>query len=158
LFAVTALAQTGDLTRAAVATYLIHHAGWPERWTWRTQLEPPAGLPVAGWGSLALTPREIRAKTTAIERYRTQTAVMGSRLRSFDASNEIFARLTPSLLGSGSRAGTGARPGARERVKLLCDGETFRATLRVPRQERAAGACRAYIRVVGAERTRRWEF
>src|SRR5439155_712024 len=93
LFAVTALAQTGVLARAVIATYVIHHAGWPDRWPWRPALDPPPGMTRAAWRSFALSRREIREKIAAVERYRTQTYVMGRRLRAFDAPNELFARL-----------------------------------------------------------------
>jgi LmbE family N-acetylglucosaminyl deacetylase len=100
LFGISALAQAGMLGRVRVLTYLVHHEGWPGwfRWPGHDTLEPPRDLPPASWTRFPLGAPERQAKRAALEEYRTQTAVMGGRLRRFDRANELFAPLAVPTL------------------------------------------------------------
>ncbi len=97
-FGIAALRALGTLSRTRVGTYLVHHGGWPGggHWPWRGALYPPAGRVAEAWRSFDLTPGERRRKAGALEEYRSQTVVMGARLRALDRPNELFLGYVPS--------------------------------------------------------------
>jgi LmbE family N-acetylglucosaminyl deacetylase len=80
--------------KPTVLTYLIHYEQWPVDQGSGTglRLNPPDGFPVKGkrWISFDLKPGEIKTKSNAILKYRTQMLVMGRFLLSFARSNELF--------------------------------------------------------------------
>ncbi|BCW99052.1 MAG: hypothetical protein KatS3mg024_1879 [Armatimonadota bacterium] len=82
--------------RPRLMTYLIHRGQWPApRGPAPSRpLAPPQPLMTVGthWEVFPLRPHEIRAKQAAIEEYRSQTGVMGSFLRSFVRSSELYGR------------------------------------------------------------------
>jgi LmbE family N-acetylglucosaminyl deacetylase len=82
--------------RPRLMTYLIHRGQWPApRGPAPSRpLAPPQPLMTVGthWEVFPLRPHEISAKQAAIGEYRSQTAVMGSFLRSFVRSSELYGR------------------------------------------------------------------
>ncbi len=82
--------------RPHLMTYLIHRGQWPvpRGASPSRPLVPPQPLAgeAAHWELFPLRPHEVTAKQAAIEEYRSQTGVMGSFLRSFVRSSELFAR------------------------------------------------------------------
>lgn len=85
-----------------VKTYLVHRGQWPAPRGHASShaLAPPAsaaGGPTK-WQAVPLTGKQISAKAAAIEEYRSQTAVMGSFLRSFARKNELFGDVTPGAV------------------------------------------------------------
>jgi LmbE family N-acetylglucosaminyl deacetylase len=81
----------------ALMTYLVHRGQWPAPRgpSPSRPLVPPQPLMSEGthWELFPLRPHEIEAKRAAIEEYRSQTAVMGSFLRSFVRSSELYGRV-----------------------------------------------------------------
>lgn len=80
-------------------TYLVHRGPWP---TPRDNPEdrymtPPAAIAATDtrWKVLRLEQEDIEAKAHAINSYKSQTAIMGSFLRSFARKNELFGDLAP---------------------------------------------------------------
>src|SRR5207248_239161 len=114
---------------ARIATYLIHHAGWPRWGLWQPMLEPPPGMRSGGWSSFRLTSREVCRKVAAVERYRTQTVVLGRRLmRAFEGSNELFVPFRAADVPAGGDRDATASPGTDPGLDVLADGRRIRAS------------------------------
>ena len=80
-----------------VLTYIVHDNGWPFSDDGPALPPPPGvGSGVSGWIRVPLTPAEVRAKRSALQKYRTQVHAMAWFLDGFVRSNEIFSRPTPA--------------------------------------------------------------
>ncbi|HHW43469.1 PIG-L family deacetylase [Desulfofundulus thermobenzoicus] len=80
--------------QAKLYTYLVHRGYWPEPLRPETgkPLRPPKEMVGIGtnWMEVPLSPEEINLKSSAINCYDTQKKVMGSFLRAFIRSTELF--------------------------------------------------------------------
>jgi len=93
----------GDVHRVSpdfstdVLTYIVHYNDWPFA-DGTAALPAPPGLRggASGWIRVALTPAQVRAKKSALRKYRTQVRAMAWFLDGFVRSNEIFSRPTPA--------------------------------------------------------------
>lgn len=103
-----------------VLQYLVHHDDWPNfEETRDVLLAPPRDLQAdtGRWWSLTLTPHERTAKRRMLDSYRSQMAVMGGLLDSFDRPNELFFEGTRAPLPECWCAdGRDASPPAPERT------------------------------------------
>jgi LmbE family N-acetylglucosaminyl deacetylase len=91
-------AKTTGATWASEARlhyYIVHRGDWPypQGLYPEKPLLPPSGLTssLESWRVYSLTPEGEEAKTRALNRYASQTAIMGRFLRSFLRGNELFA-------------------------------------------------------------------
>lgn len=80
-------------------TYLVHRGQWPSprREASERCMAPPASFADKDrtkWEILELTSADIAAKDAAINSYKSQTAIMGSFLRSFGRKNELFGSIS----------------------------------------------------------------
>jgi len=92
----------GGRVRPRVLHYLIHYGQWPLRPTDSTddKLLPPKEFPPreGRWANLDLTPDEVAAKRVALQRYHSQTLVIGRLMLGFARSNELFIEGEPASL------------------------------------------------------------
>jgi LmbE family N-acetylglucosaminyl deacetylase len=79
-----------------VLNYIVHFKDWPFE-DERSALPPPPGLNggVSGWIRVPLTPAEMKAKRTALGKYKTQQHAMKWFLDGFVRTNEVFSRPAP---------------------------------------------------------------
>ncbi len=103
-FATAALEEIRERDPAYVArldlrTYLVHRGQWPSPRKGAAErcMAPPASFAdhdLTKWEILTLSPADIAAKDAAINSYKSQTAIMGSFLRSFGRRNELFGAIS----------------------------------------------------------------
>ncbi|MEI6913561.1 MAG: PIG-L family deacetylase [Armatimonadota bacterium] len=122
-------------------TYLVHRGGvWPtpQRDAGRYPMAPPAAFSAidgTSWEVLKLSASEVAIKDRAINAYKSQTAIMGSFLRSFGRKNELFGKVSlphiPLVANNAISADGNGSDWASIRPQL-CDpvGDTVSRTLR----------------------------
>ena len=91
--------------RVVCQVFVVHHGDWPipQGYHPGVRLAPPFSLvhPDTQWSELMLTPKEEKSKLSAIQRYRSQMALMGRFLVSFVRRTECFGRMQPVMIDLG---------------------------------------------------------
>lgn len=93
-FVTQALYELGMLGKVRTGLYLVHRGDWPIPQGLHPTLpmRPPACLTDIGtrWFECPLSKDQIAQKLRAIHMYRSQLAILGDYLRSFDRKSELF--------------------------------------------------------------------
>ena len=93
-FVTQALYELGMLDKVRTGLYLVHRGDWPIPQGLHPTLpmRPPAALTDIGtrWYESRLSRAEIAQKLKAVQMYRSQLAILGDFLRSFDRKSELF--------------------------------------------------------------------
>lgn len=127
--------------RARLRYYLVHRGDWPlpQGSHPRKPLLPPAGLVALDtrWEVYPLSHRAQNAKRRALERYRSQMAVMGRFLSSFVRENELYGSLPDLHARANEHRAAVAQDPLRDNVVRYAGPSADLRGLSVEQEERA---------------------